>query len=529
MFLLYWLTAFLSGAGVLVVELAATKSLDPWFGQSTFVWTNVIGLILLGLAIGNVVGGVLADRTRSPGLLGTLLVAAALLVGGAAWLPPVVARVLLPADLPLEAAFPFLLKGSFVATFVCFFPPVLLLGAVPPFLVRCAARDLSEVGARSGVLYGASTIGSIAGTFATTYLLIPGLGTRGTLYGAAGMLAAAAVPLFLVQRQRGAVAVAAMGALVGFGVAALPEVRAAVPGAAIGRLLACRESRYQHLEVRERDDLPLPARVLALDEGLDSFQSVAPAEGTLTGGLYYDVFTMLALAHGSSGRLSVLVLGMGGGTHVRQLLDVVGPGRELSIVGVEIDPEVVAIGREQLGLPVDPRLTVITDIDARPFVEHCRGPFDFVIVDCYSRQSFLPSHLVSREFFAAVRRLLAPKGEVALNVYGYGGRDPVVETVVRGVHSAFEEGVAVTAVPGSANFVVYAVREARPDLPTAWRCDGWPEPLQALARSMSAPGAAWIAAPDPDLPVLSDDDGQLELLQWQRLADHARTLRASVR
>ena len=49
MFLLYWLIAFLSGAGVLEVEVAATRALNPFFGQSTFVCTNVIALILLGL------------------------------------------------------------------------------------------------------------------------------------------------------------------------------------------------------------------------------------------------------------------------------------------------------------------------------------------------------------------------------------------------------------------------------------------------------------------------------------------------
>lgn len=535
MFLLYWLTAFLSGAGVLVVELAATKSIDPWFGQSTFVWTNVIGLILLGLAIGNVVGGMVADRTRSPTLLGILLVAAALLVGASGWLPALVARLLLPEDLPLEAAFPFLLRGSFVATFLCFFPPVVLLGAVPPFLVRCSARALSEVGSRSGVLYGASTIGSIAGTFATSYLLIPQLGTRGTLLGAAGMLAGAAVPLFLVGRgakagrRTGAVVGALAVAVVAFGAMARPEVRAAVPGGAMGRLVACRDSRYQHLEVRERDDLPVPARVLALDEGLDSYQSVAPAEGTLTGGLYYDVFTMLALERCGTGPFRVLVLGMGGGTHVRQLLDIVGPRCDLSIVGVEIDPEVVAIGREELGLPADPRLQVITDVDARPFVELCRRSFDFVIVDCYARQSFLPTHLVSREFFAAVRRRLEPRGVVALNVFGYGGRDPVVETVVRSVAAEFPEGVVVESVPRAPNFVVCAARDERPGLPSTWITDGWPAPLVALARSMSTLGAAWIAAPDPEMPALRDDDGGLELLQWRRLAEHARTLRESSR
>jgi hypothetical protein len=77
--------------------------------------------------------------------------------------------------------------------------------------------------------------------------------------------------------------------------------------------------------------------------------------------------------------------------------------------------------------------------------------------------------------------------------------------------------------------VVCAARDERPGLPSTWKTEGWPAPLAALARSMSTLGAAWMAAPESEIPALSDDDGGLELLQWRRLADHARTLRDSVR
>jgi hypothetical protein len=46
---------------------------------------------------------------------------------------------------------------------------------------------------------------------------------------------------------------------------------------------------------------------------------------------------------------------------------------------------------------------------------------------------------------------------------------------------------------------------------------------------MSIPGAAWIARPDPTAAVLRDDDGEMDLIQWQRLASHACALRSSLR
>src|SRR5262245_42163895 len=195
------LTAFLSGAGVLVIEMTAPRALAPFFGQSQFVWTNVIGLILLALAAGNYVGGWLADRTASPAWLGALLLAAAALVAGSAFLPGPVARALLPRELPLEAAYPFLFKGSFVATLVCFAPPVFLLGAVPPFLVRCATARIEEIGRRAGGLYAASTMGSILGAFGTSYVLLDRLGTRGSLLLGAALLAISAIPAFIAARK----------------------------------------------------------------------------------------------------------------------------------------------------------------------------------------------------------------------------------------------------------------------------------------------------------------------------------------
>jgi len=131
----------------------------------------------------------------------------------------------------------------------------------------------------------------------------------------------------------------------------------------------------------------------------------------------------------------------------------------------------VELARERLDLQADPRVTVVTDIDTRPFVAHCRQEFDLVIVDCYAKQSFLSSHVVSREFFDVIHRLLVPGGQVALNVFGYGGRDPVVEAVVRGLSSVFQEGVVVASVPRSANFVVYARRDSDAALPVTWTPD----------------------------------------------------------
>ncbi|MSR47431.1 MAG: hypothetical protein EXS13_10265 [Planctomycetes bacterium] len=518
----YWVTAFLSGAGVLVVEMTAPRALAPWFGQAQFVWTNVIGLVLAALAIGSMVGGRLADRRQSPILLASLLLAAATLVAVSAWLPGPVARAVLPARLPLEAAYPFLQRGSFLATLICFVPPVLLLGAVPPFLVRCAATRIEGLGRMSGMLYGAATLGSIAGSFATNDLLYERFGTRGTLLLAAGLIAMAALPLLFAARRARAAGAAA--ATIPFLLLMLPESRAAPEGAAFGELVAAVDSRYQHLEIRRRDDLGVGARVLAIDEGHDSFQSLTPAEGVLTGGLYYDYVNLLALDSICDGRLRVAILGLGAGTHARQLLALVGPRCRLTISGVELDPGVVALGRAHLDLPTDPRLTIWTDLDARTFVDHSLATFDLILVDCYARQSFVPPHVASREFFSAARSRLARGGTLALNVFGYGAHDPVSEAVAATLATQFDEGVVVASLPRTSNQLVWGRYGAPLRTPATWDSGGWPDELVGLAAKLATPGQWFRRRHRAADRIVRDDDGWFDALQEARLKARAECM-----
>ena len=172
------LSAFVTGFATLGLEITALRLLAPAFGSNLLVFSNVVGVVLAGLAAGAILGGRWADRRADPRRAGALMLAAGVIVA----VLPDLARPFLAAArgaLASGSASPFFWSLAGVTLLVL--PPTLLLGAVAPFLVRLRVRRIEEVGSVAGSLSGAGTAGSLLGTFVPTLATIPFLGTTATL------------------------------------------------------------------------------------------------------------------------------------------------------------------------------------------------------------------------------------------------------------------------------------------------------------------------------------------------------------
>jgi len=164
---------FLGGFAIMVLEIIGARYLAKDFGGSFYIWISQIGVILIALALGYAIGGALADRFQRASFLGGPLGVAGLFVLLIPDFTPHLVRIIVMRH-PLDRDIPLIwqkLDPVFGSTLV-FFLPCFVLAILSPYTIRLAARQLERVGTVSGLVYAASTVGSIAGVFVSGYVLI---------------------------------------------------------------------------------------------------------------------------------------------------------------------------------------------------------------------------------------------------------------------------------------------------------------------------------------------------------------------
>jgi spermidine synthase len=483
---------FLAGIGSMATEICASRLLAPFYGSSTVVWANIIGLILAALSLGYWLGGRLADAHPSSRLLGYLVLAAAALIAAV----PFVARPFLDVSIGgIERLSAGAVVGSFLAALLLFAPPVILLGMVTPFAIRLATTDVAAAGLTAGRIFALSTAGSILGTFIPALLTIPLIGTQRTLLGAAMIVALAAATLL---PRRWLLAALALALLL-----ALPP-GLVKPGSGV---IYESESRYQFIEVVQQGSGANAVRYLYLNEGY-AVHSVWRPDTVFTGG-EWDMFLTLPPLLGRP-VASALMLGNAGGTTARAF-GVLYP--QVAYDGVELDSQVTAVARRYFGLNDNPRLTVYT-ADARPFLQATNKRYDLIMVDAY-RQPYVPFYLATREFFALCRSHLAPGGIVALNVSRVPGDNRLVDGIAGTLASEFPQVFVWPAL--RFNELVIGLSTATPLQQLRHRLSAAPPLVLPLARLL----AAQMQPRGPSTDPWTDDRAPVEWITDAMIVDYA--------
>ncbi|MBJ7595930.1 MAG: fused MFS/spermidine synthase [Candidatus Dormibacteraeota bacterium] len=478
---------FAAGAGSLATEICASRLLAPYFGNTTVVWANVIGLILVYLSVGYWLGGRVADRHPHPRVLGGLLLVAAVAIS----VLPFIAHPFLQLALQGFSALSIgVVAGSFFATLLLFSVPVSLLGMVSPFAVRLAVRDVQTAGSVSGRLSSLTTIGAIAGTFVPALLLIPAIGTQRTLLCAALLVSLAAFPL--LPRRAPIVSVVVAGLLL-----IPPATVKPVAGAVLER-----ETQYEYVQVVTTPD---GRTALRLDDGIAD-QSVYRPNTVLTGSEWDMPLVVPPLLDRPLRR--VLVIGNAGGTMARSLAHEY-PG--VQIDGVEPDPAVSDIGRQLMGMADVPGLHVV-EADGRAFLATTPARYDLIVVDAY-RQAYVPFWLVTQEFFALARAHLNGGGAIAFNMARVPGDDRLAQAVSGTLATVFPDARIWPAL--SFNELVVGFDHTVSPSALQTRLQQLPRDLRVLIPLVSSQLHAVAPVADP----LTDDHAPVEWLTDRALLE----------
>jgi spermidine synthase len=402
------LIVFVVGVSILGAEIAAARLLAPYFGASTIVWANTIGIVLVALSVGYWYGGRLADRNPSrEGLYKIVLLSGLLLAAVPFAASPFLGFAVDALDSISAGAF----VGSLLGVTVLVAVPVLVSGAVAPYALRLAVGGVEEAGTVAGRLYAISTVGSLFGTFLSALALIPLIGTRRTF-----IVFGLALVLLGVWGLARRMLLFAPAVLVLALVLPVGTVKGETDAGA--RVIHEADTEYQYARVVEDAD---GARRLELNEGQAVHSVIHP--GTYLTNDYWDEMLVLPFAARKRPPRSVAILGNAAGTTARAYGHFFPDTR---IDAVEIDGELTEIGRRFFDLRA-PHLRTHT-ADARPYLRRTRERYDAIVVDAY-RQPYIPFYLATQEFFALARDRLAPGGVVIINV-GHPERSSRLERVL---------------------------------------------------------------------------------------------------
>ena len=389
---------FVCGALVMIFEIIGSRIVSPFIGTSTYVWTSLIGVILGALSLGYWLGGRIADRRPDPTVLASVILLAGALIGFTVLIKDVFLSAVASVQTGLE------LKAV-IASIVLFGPASVCLGIVTPFTVRLKMTSLDTTGRTVGRLYALSTIGSIIGTFAAGFFLIPFVGSVRTLYLIAGSLLVLAVliaPLGLTSKNIAAVMLLALG--IGASEAAIYLLRQ-------NSDLYDIDTEYSRVQVfRSRDpETGRSIRALATDPYFVQSAAFLESDELVLG---YSRFYHL-IRHFRPSFDKTLIIGGAGYSFPKEYLKTY-PEADLDVV--EIDPGMTRIAREFFGLRDEARLRIIHE-DARMFINRAQSAhYDAVLMDAFGSLFSVPHHLTTVEAVREIHRILNENGVVVFNL-----------------------------------------------------------------------------------------------------------------
>ncbi len=379
---------FATSGLVLVLEIVAGRLVAPYVGISLESFTAIIGTVLAGIAAGAAFGGQLADRMDPARLIGPTII-----VGGVlSWFSVPIVRAIGPA-LNTSAG------SSVILVAAAFLLPAAVVSAVSPMIAKLTLGSVEETGTVVGGLSAAGTIGALAGTFLTGFVLVSILSVTVIVFLIGAVLIAIGAGVsFALRGDRptlpgtAVVLVGALGLLSSSGICdhettyycVRIEVDTAADGTETGRSLWLDQLRHGFVDLDDPTNLDIRyVRLLAdIVDGLPE----GPIDAAHIGGAAFTV---------------------------PRYVEATRPGSDQLVF--EIDAALIDIAEAELGLELTDRLRAEVG-DARLAIGDLGDDsYDLVVGDAFGSEA-VPWHLTTVEVAAELDRVLRDDGVYAVNL-----------------------------------------------------------------------------------------------------------------
>ena len=400
-------TVFLCGALGMVLELVAARILSPYVGSSNLIWTTIIGIMLTSMSIGYWLGGKIADKRPDLNLLSLFILLGAFFTS----LIPVLETLLVK---PLSETNASLVFVAIVTSAFVFGIPSFILAMVSPFAVKI--EELSDeghnnIGKTSGRISSLSTIGSIVGTFAAGFLLIPYLGVRVLILIVTIVLYLLAFMIYCDKNKKYcALMVLILICLLGINYYGKYIFEKENPD-----IIVDTDSEYSRIWIKRIETGDVTYKAMQVDRGFESYIDQNTKQMGATYAYYYDLFDYF-----NKDAKSTLMIGGAAYTYPTYYLN---KYQDKTIDVVEVDKKMTELAQEQFGLDTtNPRLKIYHQ-DGRSFLNRTDNKYDTILIDAFKGLS-APFELTTYEALTAAKNLLNDNGMVITNIIsGLEGKD----------------------------------------------------------------------------------------------------------
>ena len=431
---LFPLAVFLTGACVLVIEVVAVRVLSPFYGNTIFTFSSVISVILLALSVGYYYGGKYSDKYPYPYVFFTLILISGVLLLGL-YLLGLVLLPLLSLVLPLQI-------GPLVSATIFFLLPSVLLGALSPYAVKLHSISNPDqgIGEVSGTIFFWGTLGSIIGSLAAGFLLVPLFGINAIFIGTSTVLCVAGLAGMMAhgQKKTKILSLLVLTCL-------LVSGSTWYSNTTVESYVFSKDGVYEKLTVIDTEYDGRPARIFQQDRSYSSamfLDTDDPADLVFEYTNYYELYKIF-----TPNITDALVIGGGIYSIPKALLSEV-PG--IAVDSVEIEPGLEDLATRYFDLQPDDRLHSYKE-DGRRFIRESEKEYDFIFNDVYYSLLSIPSHFTTVEFFTLAKSKLKNDGIFVANLLGSLSRDEpsFIMSEIKTFQKVFPNMYVFTESPGS--------------------------------------------------------------------------------